>query len=83
MAAMSAAPLAFHAAHARGSARSLRRTPASRSCPRATARSAPAVLAAASGTPAGLGSTLTNWLLKEEQAGRMDGDMAILLSSVS
>ena len=35
------------------------------------------------GTPAGLGSTLTNWLLKEEQAGRMDGDMAILLSSVS
>ena len=83
MAAISAAPLAFRAAHARGSARSLRRTPANRSCPRATARSAPAVRAAASGKPAGLGSTLTNWLLKEEQAGRMDGDMAILLSSVS
>ena len=33
--------------------------------------------------PAGMGSTLTNWLLKEEQAGRMDGDMAILLSSIS
>ena len=30
-----------------------------------------------------MGSTLTNWLLKEEQGGRMDGNMAILLSSIS
>ena len=33
--------------------------------------------------PAGLGSTFTTWLLKEEIGGRVDGELAIVLSSVA
>ena len=55
------------------------------------ARAARAVPRAATATepPAGetadsvLGMTFTNWLLHEEKAGRVDADMAVLLSSVS
>ena len=45
----------------------------------ATAADAPAGEAADSV----LGMTFTNWLLHEEKAGRVDADMAVLLSSVS
>ena len=51
-----------------------------RAVPRAaTAADAPAGEAADSV----LGMTFTNWLLHEEKAGRVDADMAVLLSSVS
>lgn len=46
-----------------------------------------AAVATASGArnqkPATLGSTFTTWLLKEEVEGRVDGELAIVLSSVA
>ena len=60
--------------------RSSRPARAARAVPRAaTATEAPAGEAADSV----LGMTFTNWLLHEEKAGRVDADMAVLLSSVS
>jgi len=66
------------------SSRPLART---RSSPRRAARAVPRAATAVE-TPTApadsvLGMTFTNWLLHEEKAGRVDADMAVLLSSVS
>ena len=55
--------------------------------PRASAPAARANVSASSGSGGdpgdGLGSTLTAWLLRQEQAGSIDADQAIVLSSIA
>ena len=66
------------------SSRPLARTRSSlRSAARAVPRAATAVETPTAPADSVLGMTFTNWLLHEEKAGRVDADMAVLLSSVS
>jgi hypothetical protein len=80
-----AAPLAFRAAAVaptRGVRSSNKTALRRRSC-RGSRAPVTTVAMAAGATPATLGSTFTTWLLKEEQEGRVDNELACVLSSVA